>query len=125
MIKEYTDWLISGFSAVKTGEFYELTTPYLDRYNDHIQIYVHQNKNGTYFLTDDGAVISNLESSGISFSRSKKRRDMLLRIAGNFGVTVNGDCLEIQATKLDYPQKVHMLIQTMLIVDNMFMLNRT
>lgn len=125
MIREYTDWLISGFSAVKIDEFYELTTPYLDRYNDHIQIYVRQNKDGTYFLTDDGAIIGNLKSSGVSFSRSKKRRNMLLHIAGNFGVTVNGDCLEIQAAKSDYPQKAHMLIQAILTVDDMFMLNRT
>lgn len=120
MIKEYTDWLYSGFTAVKIGEFYELTTPYLDRYNDHLQIYVRQNQNGSYFLTDDGSIISNLISSGISFSRSKKRKDMLNRIARNFGVTVNNRCLEILSTKSDYPQKKHMLIQAMLSIDDMF-----
>ena len=121
MIREYTDWLYSGFSAVKTGEFYELTTPYLDRYNDHIQIYVKQNENGSYFLTDDGCIIGNLRSSGVSFSRSTKRREMLNRIARNFGVSVNGDSFEIMATKSNYPQKKHMLLQTMLTVDDMFM----
>ena len=41
-IREYTDWLYSGFTATKVGEYYELTTPYLDRLNDHLQIYVRQ-----------------------------------------------------------------------------------
>lgn len=120
MIREYTDWLYSGFSAVKTGEFYELTTPYLDRYNDHIQIYVKQNENGSYFLTDDGYILNNLKSSGVSFSRSTKRREMLARIARNFGVTISGDSLEILATKSNYPQRKHMLLQAMLTVDDMF-----
>ena len=114
MIKEYTDWLYSGFTAVKVGEYYELTTPYLDRYNDHLQIYVQQTANGCYFLTDDGAIIRNLKSSGFSISRSPKRKDMLNRIARNFGVTINGDCLEIVATKSNYPQKKHMLLQSMM-----------
>lgn len=120
MIKEYTDWLYSGFSAIKVGEYFELTTPYLDRYNDHLQIYVKQNENGSYFLTDDGYIINNLQSSGVSFNRSHKRRDMLSRIARNFGVTINNNNLEIQATKSNYPQKKHMLIQTMLTIDDMF-----
>ena len=120
MIKEYTDWLYSGFSAVQIGEYYELTTPYMDRYNDHLQIYVRQDQNGNYFLTDDGCIISNLKSSGVSITRSPKRKDMLNRIARNFGVTVSGDCLEIQATKSSYPQKKHMLLQTMMTIDDMF-----
>ncbi len=120
MIKEYTDWLYSGFTAVKVGEYYELTTPYLDRYNDHLQIYVQQTANGCYFLTDDGAIIRNLKSSGFSISRSPKRKDMLNRIARNFGVTINGDCLEIVATKSNYPQKKHMLLQSMMSIDDMF-----
>lgn len=120
MIKEYTDWLYSGFTAVQMGEYYELTTPYMDRYNDHLQIYVRQDQSGNYFLTDDGYIINNLKSSGVSITRSAKRKDMLNRIARNFGVTINGDCLEIQATKSSYPQKKHMLLQTMMTIDDMF-----
>ena len=120
LIKEYTNWLGEGFTAVKFGEFYELTTPYLDRYNDHLQIYVKQNANGSYFLTDDGEIIRNLISAGVSFKGSSKRNEMLNRIARNFGVTVNGTKLEIFATRSDYPQKKHLLIQAMLTIDDMF-----
>lgn len=120
MINDYTDWLNKGFSAVQVGEYYELTTPYLDRYNDHLQIYVKQEPNGTYLLTDDGDIITNLKSAGVSFTRSKKRKLMLERIARNFGVSINGAALEIQATKSNYPQKKHMLLQAMMTVDDMF-----
>lgn len=120
MIKEYTDWLYSGFSAVKVGEYYELTTPYLDRYNDHLQVYVRQEPNGSYCLSDDGYVISNLRSSGVSVTRSQKRREMLERITKNFGVSIRDGALEIQATKSNYPQRKHMLLQAMMTVDDMF-----
>lgn len=120
MIKEYTDWLYSGFVATKVGEYYEISTPYLDRYNDHMQIYVKQNSNGTFLLTDDGYILNNLKSSGVTITRSSKRKEILNRIVRNFGVTINNDCLEIQATRSTYPQKKHMLLQTMLSVDDMF-----
>lgn len=103
MIKEYTDWLYNSFSAIQVGEFYELTTPYLDRYNDHLQLYVKQNPNGSYFLTDDGYIINNLKSAGVTFNRSPKRKETLDRIVRNFGVTLNGECLEIQLSPLTAP----------------------
>lgn len=120
MINDYTDWLNRGFTAVQVGEYYELTTPYLDRYNDHMQIYVKQESNGSYLLTDDGDIITNLASSGVSISRSPKRKKMLEHIARNFGVSINGEALEIRATQSTYPQKKHMLLQAMMTVDDMF-----
>lgn len=120
MINDYTDWLNSSFTAVQVGEYYELTTPYLDRYNDHMQIYVKQESNGSYLLTDDGDIITSLASSGVSVSRSPKRKKMLEHIARNFGVSINGEALEIRATQSTYPQKKHMLLQAMMTVDDMF-----
>ena len=120
MIKEYTDWLYSSFSAVQVGEYYELTTPYLDRYNDHMQIYVKQESNGSYLLTDDGDIITSLASSGLFISRSPKRKRMLEHITRNFGISMNGNALEIRARKDTYPQKKHMLLQAMMTIDDMF-----
>lgn len=40
MIDSYTDWLNKSISFEKIGEYYEITTPYLDRFNDYLQIYV-------------------------------------------------------------------------------------
>ena len=45
---------------------------------------------------------------------------MLEHIARNFGVSVNGNNLEVHASKSHYPQKKHMLLQTMMTIDDMF-----
>lgn len=114
MIKEYTDWLNHGFTVSKVGEYVELTTPFLDRNHDHLQIYVRRNSDGTYFLTDDGYVLGNLKSSGVSISRST-----IEQIIRGFGITLNGDSLQIVAQPQDYAQKKHLLLQTMLTINSM------
>lgn len=120
MINSYTDWLNCSFSFIQMGEYYELTTPYLDRNNDHLQIYVKQEPNGTYLLTDDSNTISNLEAAGVSIIKSKKYKYMLERIVRDFGISINGSNLEIQATKSNYPQKQHMLLQAMMAIGDEF-----
>jgi hypothetical protein len=43
MINDYTVWLRKEITTAAFGEYVELTTPYLDRFNDYMQIYVKQN----------------------------------------------------------------------------------
>ena len=38
LIDEYVRWLRQGISVARIGDAYEITTPFLDRHNDHIQI---------------------------------------------------------------------------------------
>ena len=39
MIDEYARWLKSEITFERIGEYYEITTPYLDSANDYLQIY--------------------------------------------------------------------------------------
>ena len=39
LIDNYTSWLRSEITFEKVGEYYEITTPYLDNANDHLLIY--------------------------------------------------------------------------------------
>jgi len=56
-----------------------VTTSYLDRHNDYIQIYC--TKDGDdYLLTDDSWTLDNLEQSGLVLE-SAKNRDILKAIA--------------------------------------------
>lgn len=53
MIDAYVAWLREGLAVEPVDEGCELTTPFLDRHNDHLQIYATRN-NGAYRLSDDG-----------------------------------------------------------------------
>ncbi|MDP2173002.1 MAG: DUF1828 domain-containing protein [Candidatus Cloacimonadaceae bacterium] len=59
-------------------------------FNDSIEIYVKKEKE-KLILSDDGETIHNLELSGVSLSRSAKRKDILESILLNYGVTLNKD----------------------------------
>ena len=60
----------------------KITTPFLGLFNDSIEIYAKKEK-GKVILSDDGETIHNLELSGVSISRSAKRKEMLERILLN------------------------------------------
>lgn len=102
------------------GAWVEITTPYLDRHNDALQIYARQ-QDGGYVLTDDSYTVHDLEASGCSLN-TEKRRDLLLLTLNGFGVKLNADALEVHATADNFPLRKHNLIQAMLAVNDLFYL---
>jgi len=123
MIREYLAWLKAGLSVAEMRDgVCEITTPFLDRHNDHLQIYLLQ-ENGSYVLTDDGYTLNNLEMGGMDIS-SPKRRRILKTILQGFGVRVVEGALRVEAQRSNLPRRKHNLIQAMLAVNDMFVLAR-
>lgn len=120
MLDEYTNWLRKEMTITEIGEYYELTTPYLDRFNDYLQIYVKMNKDGTISMTDDGYILSNLYSSGIKFKKGSKRKVILDRILNNYGIEQKEDDLYVTCNPNNFAQKKHLMVQAMLAIDDMF-----
>lgn len=102
------------------GDWVEITTPYLDKHNDFIQIYA-KRRDGGYLLTDDGFTLRELEQSGCSIS-SPKRRAILETTMRGFGLREEDDALTVHATEHDFAVRKHMLIQGMLAIGDMFYL---
>jgi len=120
---EYIDWLKSQLKSAQRshGEYTEITTPFLDRHNDKIQIYITKNKN-EYCLTDAGEILNDLLCSGVDLS-SGKRKSLLEVTLRGFGITEkDGELI----TKVNVGDKnslgLHMnnLIQAMLSVSDLF-----
>ncbi|WP_341790629.1 DUF1828 domain-containing protein [Rickettsia endosymbiont of Polydrusus tereticollis] len=63
LIEDYYKWLKDKTAWQQLKDWVEITTPYLDRHNDYIQIYLRQ-EGGHYILTDDSYTIEDLEQSG-------------------------------------------------------------
>ncbi len=118
---EYTSWLRSKISLRKVDDWIEITTPYLDRHNDYLQIYARR-QNGCYVLTDDGYIIQDLRQSGCDLD-TPKRSALLNMTLNGFGVKlVGGSALEVRATQEEFPLKKHSLLQAMLAVNDLFYL---
>jgi hypothetical protein len=120
LMDQYIDWLRSKTTLRQVDNWIEITTPYLDRHNDYLQIYARR-QNGSYVLTDDGYILSDLIQSGCKLE-SPKRMALLQTTLNGFGVKLAGDALEVEASKENFALKKHNLLQAMLAVNDLFYL---
>lgn len=98
----------------------QIATPFLDRHNDEIEIYVDK-RNGGLVLTDDGYTVTDLEAGGMTFE-TEKRKAHLQAILNGFGVRIENGELLVAATPHDFPQKKHALVQAILSINDMFIM---
>ena len=118
LLDGYWRWMRDRTSLREIEDWVEITTPYLDRHNDCLQIYVRRN-NGGFVLTDDGYILEDLASSGCEIT-TPRRRSLLATMVAGFGVELNDNMLEINATLENFASQKHNLIQAMLAVNDLF-----
>jgi len=124
LMGDYLAWLNDRTSLAEIAEIkdcFEITTPYLDRHNDYLQVYACR-VNGGFVLTDDGYTLEDLEMSGCKVTGSAKQQDLLETTLNGFGVQANGNALEVEASVDNFPLKMHSLVQAMLAVNDLFYL---
>jgi len=121
LVERYSVWLKDRTSLRDGGDFVEITTPYLDRHNDYLQIYVKREQDG-FVLTDDGYVLDDLEMSGCRID-SPKRQEMFTTTLKGFGVQANGKALEVKVSAGNFPLRKHNLVQAMLAINDLFYLS--
>lgn len=117
-------WLKSEININTTNTHLELTCPFLDRYNDYLQIYIENIDNKNFILSDDGYIIGNLEMSGIDMS-TKRRQELLQKFIRKYAIELKDNELYLKANYESFPQKFMLLIQAMLNIDDMFMLSQS
>jgi len=103
---------------------YSITTPFLDRHNDLLEIYVKLSPNeDNIILTDYGETITDLAMSGLEIN-TPTRIKQLDRILNGFGVIYKSETKELMmiANSRSFAKKQHNLIQAMLAVNDLFVL---
>ena len=122
LIDTYVGWLRQGLSAENVGEACELTTPFLDRHNDHLQVYAIR-RNGNIILSDDGYILADLRTSGLEVD-TPKRKMVLESVLNGLGVRTEGNQLLVEASPGNLGQRLHSLVQAMLAVNDMFVMGQ-
>lgn len=121
--QQYLQWLKDKTILRQVKDYVEITTPFLDRHNDYLQIYV-KRENNDYVLTDDGYTIQDLEISGCSLD-SPKRQNLLKMTLAGFGIQNVNNALCVKATSNDFALRKHNLIQAILAVSDLFYLAKS
>ncbi|MDO4605023.1 MAG: DUF1829 domain-containing protein [Helcococcus sp.] len=125
-IKEYTDWLYNNITQTNIDDnLIEITTPFLDRHNDYTQVYI-KIKNGIpNEVSDMGYTIDDLIMSGFEFN-SNKRKELMNIIINRNGVTLDNGVLTVNINSVtEIPEAKHKLLQTIISINDMFVLNRS
>ena len=122
LINDYASWIKNEITFEKIGEYYEITTPFVDNANDCLQLYVKQEGNELSF-SDDSATIHNLKMSGIQFTEN--RRLQLQRILHQYGIQLKGEELTAKAPVNSFAQKKHQFLQAMIHIDDLFFLSKS
>lgn len=122
LVDKYSVWVRDKSVLRDLGDsLVEVTTPYLDRHNDYVQLYVRR-ENGSYLLTDGGETIADLRSSGCDLD-TPKRKALLSATLNGFGIQLDHEALSVKASATTFPLRKHNLIQAMLAVNDMFVLS--
>ncbi len=120
LVERYRAWLKDKTALRQVGDYVEITTPFLDRHNDYIQIYAKKD-NGGFLLTDDGYTIQDLELSGCALDSPKRQNLLKVTLAG-FGVQYMDGALAVKATADSFALRKHNLLQAILAVNDLFYL---
>lgn len=120
LLDRYWVWLRDRTCLRETGDWIEITTPYLDRHNDCLQIYAKRVGEG-FELTDDGYILDDLEQSGCKID-SPKRKELFWTTLRGFGVQHDGGMLKVKASEENFALQKHNLVQAMLAVNDLFCL---
>jgi hypothetical protein len=118
LLDNYQKWLRDKTTLRRVEQYVEITTPFLDRHNDYLQIYARR-ENGGFLLTDDGYTLDDLEQSGCKLE-SPKRRSLLTMTLNGFGVQCEENALQVHAGSENFALRKHNLVQAMLAVNDLF-----
>lgn len=117
MKKIYFDWIDKKiqFTPSKNQDYIIITTPFLDMYNDYIELIIERGSTSKYIISDDGYTINELGLLDINLNKKSKRRDYFQSILTNFGVKTKSNELIIEFDDLvQFPDSQNRLTQCML-----------
>jgi Domain of unknown function DUF1828./Domain of unknown function DUF1829. len=120
LIEKYYSWLKDKTYFKDIGDWTEITTPYLDRHNDYIQLYL-KKESDEYILSDDGNTIRDLITSGCTLDSPKKYKLLEITLNG-FAVNKKDNTLLVKSSFDNLHIKKHNLIQAILAINDLFYL---
>jgi hypothetical protein len=122
LVDQYFSWLKSKTAWREINGWTEITTPYLDRHNDYIQIYLRQNGD-EWELTDDGETLTDLIQSGCELD-TPRRKALLQTTLNEFGMHLENGAITVKTKQDSFALRKHNLIQAILAVNDLFYLAR-
>ena len=120
LTEDYHNWVSESTTLREIENCVEITTPFLDRHNDMMQIFA-KVSGDEIILSDEGYTIEDLEFCGLNVNTSSRRKLIEQNLNG-FGVKRKGNDLVARATAQDFALSMHNLLQAMIAIDDLYYL---
>ena len=117
---DYRAWLRDRITAVNLGDSQILTTPFLDPFNDGIEIAV-EPRGGEIVLHDAGRTLETLSLLGVDAEKSERRQALIDRVTVSSGVRLTEGRLETTATHANLAQRIHFLLTSIIRLNDLWM----
>lgn len=121
LVEQYMAFLRDRINLREVGKHVAISTPFMDRHNDGFVIYATKTQDGKFILTDDGAVMNDLEQSGCEFT-TPLRKQVLETILLSNGVQLKGGELKIETSANDFAARKSNLLTAMMELNDMYVL---
>jgi Domain of unknown function DUF1829/Domain of unknown function DUF1828 len=125
IVNSYLSWIRNDVTVdALNDKVTELTTPFVDRHNDHLQVYAERRAPDMFLLSDDGYILSELKSSGVE-THGSRREEIIRDLLVGHGVRLEGRELQTDATTANLGQKAQPAVQSIFIEEvAQFLYNR-
>ncbi len=117
---EYLTWLKSNFIHLDRGNSQVLSTPFLDPFNDGIEIMLDTDGKEA-ILHDGGKTLENLMDMGVQIEKSERRQSIIQHAIAGCGVRMNNGRLETVVTHANRAQRMHFLTTAILRLNDLWM----
>ena len=117
---EYLNWLKNNLIHIERGSSQIVSTPFLDPFNDGIEIMLDTAGNET-ILHDGGRTLENLLDMGVQIDKSERRQSIIQHAIAGCGVRMNNGRLETIVTHANRAQRMHFLTTAILRLNDLWM----
>jgi len=120
LMKDYHDFFQKQFVIKDIGNYYEITSPFLDNSNDYIQVYASKDKN-PIIISDDGYTLSMLELTGLKLSEN--RVSLIRQVCATLGVKLEDNEMIVSTDQETFGVQLDSLLQAIIKVSDMYYLS--
>lgn len=117
LLTQYIEWLNTDPLVNESSSYHEITTPFLDQFNDHYQFYFCRNEGNQFFLTDDGCLLSSFEYDKID-GDNDYRTEWLERTLQTFRLNREDDAITAECSLETLPETKHCFIQGLIRIED-------
>ena len=123
-LQNYFEFLKEHMKATPVDDqWYSISTPFLNMFNDYIEIYC-CNKDGKIYLSDDGETLRNLSLAGVNLSRSETKQKLMNQIMINYGIREKNQELILETDMKNFAQAKHNFLSAILEISDFYVLSK-